>query len=287
MVSLPIATCRSRRFDMRKAVLVVLMVLLHFFVGGVTHVLAQRIVVLYAAASPVLKALGVEEEVVGVTRKDHTFPHAVKVGSHLRPNIELIKALKPDLIIAGSRRAFPEALRQKVQARVFYYDPRTLAEILKTIEDLGQILAREKEAQALVAQLEKKLAQVEAISCRPRVVYEIMERPLKVAGQKNIVTDIIRVAGGVNPVKVAKKHVLISPEEILLLKPDLYLYQVGPMNKNPTPPKKRAYFKGLRAQTIKVNEFEFARPGLNAFEAVIHLNGILKRFCATKTRRRS
>ncbi len=240
---------------------------------------AQRIVVLYAAASPILKSLGIDKEVVGVTRRDPLFPQAVKVGSHLRPNVELIKALHPDIIIAGSRRAFPEPLRKQVHAKVFHYDPRSLEEILKNIEALGRLLARKKEAARLISRLKQELSEITPPSCRPKVIYEIMERPLRVAGQKNIVTDIIRVAGGVNPVKISKKHVLLSPEEVLLLQPDIYLYQRGPMNKNPTPPKQRAYFHGLQAKIMEVDEFAFARPGLNAFQAVCKLNQILHAFC--------
>jgi len=240
---------------------------------------AHRIVVLYAAASPILKEFGLEQDVVGVTRRDNLFPQAVKVGSHLRPNIELIKALKPDLIIAGSHRAFPEALKKAVKAEVFYYDPRSLDEILGEIKALGRRLHREKEAKALVQKLQAKLSRLRPLSCHPRVIYEISQRPLKVAGQRCIVTAIIKAAGGENPIKVRRKHVLISPEEILLFSPDIYLYQVGPMNKNPIPPKQRSYFSGLRSEVIRVDELSFARPGLNAFSAALKLNHLFEKFC--------
>ncbi len=46
------------------------------------------------------------------------------------------------------------------------------------------------------------------------------------------------------------------------------------MNKNPTVPSERPYYKSLRAKVIKVDEYEFARPGINAFQAVVDLNRI-------------
>ncbi len=243
---------------------------------------AYRIVVLYAAASPILKKFGLEQEVVGVTRKDNLFPQAVKVGSHLRPNIELIKALRPDLIIAGSHRAFPEALKKAIKAEVFYYDPRNLEEILEAIRVLGRRLHREREARALIRELRAELSELHPLSCHPRVVYEISQRPLKVAGQRSIITSIIKAAGGENPVKVRRKHVLISPEEVLLLSPDIYFYQVGPMNKDPVPPKERSYFSGLKSKVIQVNELSFARPGLNAFSAALKMNRLFEKFCEEK-----
>ncbi len=240
----------------------------------------QRIVVLYAAASPILKALGVDHQVVAVTRHDRTFSHAIKVGSHLHPNVELIKALHPDLIIAGSHRAFPPALAQQIKgARIFYYDPRTLKGVLQKIQALGELVGREKEAQDLVLRLQAQLDQIQKPSCAPRVIYEISERPLTVSGQKDIVTDMIKTAGGINPVEVPRKHVRLSPEKILMLHPDIYIYQVGPMNRHPVPPNKRPYFAALKAQVIRVKELKFARPGLNAFEATLELNQIFRSYC--------
>ncbi len=235
----------------------------------------ERIVILYAAASPIVKALGVpESKVLGVTRTDHTFPKALKVGSHLRPNLELIKALKPDLIICGSKRAFPDEAARRFQARVFRYDPRSLEEILASIEKLGHILGREKEAKALTEKLREKLRQVKSLPYRPGVVYEVMSVPLKVAGEKSIVSDIIWHAGGQNLIKVSKKHVQISPEKVLILSPDFYIYQIGPMNRRPIPPQERPYFRALKSIVVKVDEKEFARPGLNSFDAVLELNKV-------------
>ncbi|WP_197460476.1 ABC transporter substrate-binding protein [Thermodesulfatator autotrophicus] len=244
--------------------------------AGEAH--ALRIVVLYPGVSPILKALGIEKEVVGTTRHDHLFPQAIKVGSHLRPNLELVKVLRPDILIVGSRRAFPDELTKRFKAKVYRYDPHTLKEILKSIKELGSLLGKEKEAQKLVAKLSTKLKKVKSLPYKPKVIYEVTSLPLKVAGQKSVVTDIIRAAGGINPVKARRKHVLISPEKILALSPDFYLYQEGPMNRNPTPPEKRPYFKGLSAVVIKVPEFEFARPGLSSFEATIKLNRLFWKY---------
>ncbi len=234
----------------------------------------DRVVVLYAAASPIIKELGAGNRVVGITRTDHVFSDAVKVGSHLKPNIEMINALRPDLIVAGSKRAFPREMAERVRADVFYYDPRTLEEILRKVADLGRLLGNEEKAAALAGRLRRKLASVRPLPSRPTVVYEISAKSLRVAGARSIITSIIEAAGGENAVKVDKKHVLLSPERVLELNPDFYVYQVGPMNKNPEPPLKRPFFRSLRSKVVEVPEFEFARPGINAFDAVVDLNKI-------------
>ncbi len=235
-----------------------------------------RIVVLYAAASPILKELGVGNRVVGITRTDKTFDDAVKVGSHLKPNLELINALRPDLIVAGSVRAFPREMAERVKADVFYYDPRSLEDILVKITDIGRLLGKKQEAAGLVKRLREELSSVTAPSKRPTVVYEISSKSLRVAGSRSIITSIIEAAGGVNAVKIQKKHVLLSPEKVLELNPDFYIYQVGPMNRNPEPPLKRPFFRSLHSKVVEVQELKFARPGINAFEAVIDLNKIFR-----------
>ncbi|RME64627.1 MAG: iron ABC transporter substrate-binding protein, partial [Nitrospirae bacterium] len=236
----------------------------------------ERVVVLYAPASGIIKALGAGDKVVGRTRTDETFPKAVNVGSHLRPNIELIKALRPDLIVAGSKRAFPEELEKRLNTKVYRYDPRNIEDLLQCILDLGKLLDRQAKAESLVREFRERLTKLMPLKRPVRVIYEVSQSPLKVAGQRSIVTAIIEKAGGVNQVKVNRKHVIISPEEILKLNPDLYIYQEGPMNRNPIPPRERPYFSALKAKTLKVDEKEFARPGLNVIDAILRLNRLFK-----------
>jgi iron complex transport system substrate-binding protein len=236
----------------------------------------ERIVVLYPAVSPVLAELGASDRVVGTTRNDHLFKDVVKVGSHLRPNIELLNALNPDLVIAGSKRAFPDEMKERVKADIFYYNPATLDDILGKIRSIGSMLGRDQAAEQLITTLRDKLSAIRPLKREPAVIYEVMSEPLKVAGSRSIVTSIISTAGGRNLVDVHKKHVSVSVEKILELQPDFYLYQVGPMNRNPVPPGERSFFRSLKSRFIRLDELEFARPGINAFDAAVELNRIFQ-----------
>jgi len=62
----------------------------------------NRVVVLAPAVGDIFKKLEIDSKVVGVTRHVRGFKNAVKVGSHIKPNIEIISSLKPDLIIISS-----------------------------------------------------------------------------------------------------------------------------------------------------------------------------------------
>jgi iron complex transport system substrate-binding protein len=236
----------------------------------------EKIVILYAPVSGIVKQLVGEKVVVGVTRTDPVFTKVYKVGSHLRPNLELIKALRPDLIIAGSKRAYPEKMEQRFSADFFRYDPTTIEDIFEQVRKIGNLLQVPQKAKQIIAQLKNKLKQVQPLPVPPKVIYEISERSLRVAGNPSIMTAIIEYAGGLNMIKTNKKHVLISPEIVVDISPDFYIYQEGPMNKNPRPPKERSYFRPLRSKVVLVDQYLFSRPGLNVIDAIIKLNQIFK-----------
>ena len=221
-----------------------------------------------------IEKLGAGDLVVGKTKNINLFPKARVVGSHIRPNVEIIASLKPDLIIASSERFFSKEIAKKLKADFYLYDPRTLDQILREIKNLGRILGKEREARLLVKKLKNKLSMLKPLKRRPRVVYEVMENPYMLAGKNNIVADIIERAGGRYLIKANRKLIRASVELILLLKPDIYIYQIGPMNKNPTPPEKRAGLRHLKMKVIRVKELEFARANTKSFDNVLWLNKI-------------
>jgi iron complex transport system substrate-binding protein len=48
------------------------------------------------------------------------------------------------------------------------------------------------------------------------------------------------------------------------------------MNRNPVPPGERSFFRSLKSRFIRLDELEFARPGINAFDAAVELNRIFQ-----------
>ncbi len=234
----------------------------------------HRIVILSPAAADIFEKLGAEPLVVGVTKSVHGFPKAKRVGSHIRPNLEIIASLKPDLIVLSSNRFFSQQMAKKVGGEVFYYNPTTCQEILNNILEIGSMVGKSRKARRMVAMLSFKLSKLKPLSYAPTVLYEVMSRPYMVAGKRNIVADMVNLAGGQYLVKIDKRLVRFSCEKAASMKPQVYIYQVGPMNKNPVPPQKRPYFKGMHSKFVKVNELTFARPNTKTFENVLWLNSL-------------
>ncbi|MDB1125239.1 ABC transporter substrate-binding protein [Vibrio algarum] len=229
-------------------------------------------VLLAPAVGDIVIKLGARDQVVGVTRSNEDFPEAVKIGSHIKPNIELIKGLEPDLIVVSSDRFFSDHLAAKVGADVIRYDPSNLAEILIEIDRFGVLLEKEAQAQQLVQKLTRISEQLQPVTEVPSVVYEITESPYIIAGRGNIVNDIIRVAGGKLIAPADRKLLKFNVESVLIEDPDYYLYQVGPMNKNPTPPSDRPNFTMLNGRVVQVDQLEFSRANTKTFRLALELN---------------
>ena len=237
-----------------------------------TSFAAERIVVLAPAAADIIEQLDAAALVVGKTRNVEEFPQASKVGSHIRPNLEIITALQPDLLVIGSNKFFSQEMAAAVDAQVFHYSPNSLEEILEQTAALAALIGRQELAQQLIAAQRQKLTQVLPLPTAPKVLYEISEAPLTIAGSGNILADIITRAGGEFVSGGERKMLRFNPEAVLALQPEIYLWQTGPMNQNPTPPAERGQYALLKADYLRVDQLQYSRANSKSFDNVLELN---------------
>jgi iron complex transport system substrate-binding protein len=250
---------------------------------------AQRIISLYGAYSEILFAIGAGDRLVARTRADR-FPPSIldkpSVGTHLRPNMELVLGLQPDLIInAVGRKHGHEVIRQiqKKGFTVAVFQPRNFPELFSVIDRLGILTGEEANAQALINGQSSRLRQIDLRLAkskdRPKVFFEVRYPNLLGAGQGSIVNDVILKAGGLNCLPNAKKLVRINIESLIDYNPDVYVVQKGPMNRNPGSPVSRPNFQVLKAvqqgRVFFVDEYIFSRPGPRSVEAVEKLAAYL------------
>lgn len=248
----------------------------------------RRAVSLYGAFTELVDGLGGAGAFVARTKNDDTVPRVAalpSVGTGLRPNVELVLALSPDLVVSRGGKAAAEAL-EALRARgvkVAAFDPDSLADLYATIERLGTLWGREAEAKRLADDLRRRVAAVgertRSVKKRLKVVYETRSEPLAVAGNGGLVDDVLRAAGAENAVTSPKKLLSFDPEALLRLDPDVYVVQVGPMNPNPSRPADRPAWRSLRAvkagRVFTAEEELFARPGPRVAEAAERLSRFL------------
>ena len=241
---------------------------------------ARRVVALYPAFEEMLLAMGLGERIVG--RSASGVSDALPVGTHMRPSVELVLSLRPDLVVqlGGRAGALPPLERLRaLGVPVAVFNPKDVAGIFGVIERLGVLLGEEERAGALAAKMRRRLETVAEQrprdAARPRVVFEVRYPNLLAVGQGSVVHDVIRLAGGQNAVEVDKRFARLSEEALLALDPDVYVAQRGPMNPEPGRVGDRPHYGTLRAvqrgRVLVVDESLFSRPGPRVVEAVEQL----------------
>jgi iron complex transport system substrate-binding protein len=240
----------------------------------------QRIISLYGGLTEILSAIGAGDRVVARIQGDDTIPGIPTVGTHLQPNVEMILALKPDLVVQGGVAKGMPALKrlEAAQVPVALFAPHDFAGLFTTITRLGALTGREEAAAALNRTLEARLAAVaRRVANRPkaRVFFEVRELNLLAAGRGSMVNDIITRAGGENLVASPQKLTLYSLEALIQANPEVYIIQKGPMNRSPEDIYCRPYFQELQAvkarRVIVVDESLYSRPGPRSAAAVEEL----------------
>ena len=240
----------------------------------------RRIISLYGGLTEILSALGVADRVVACIQGDETVKGVPTVGTHLQPNVEMILALKPDLVVQGGVAKGMAALTrlEAAQVPVAMFAPRDFDGLFSAITRLGVLTGREEAAAVLTRSMEAKLADVAqrvANRPRPRVFFEVRELNLLAAGQGSLVNDIITRAGGENIVASPQKLTLYSLEALIQANPEVYLIQQGAMNRSPGDIYARPYFQELQAvkarRVLVVSESLYSRPGPRSAEAVEEL----------------
>lgn len=250
---------------------------------------ARRIIALYGGYNEVIAALGIEDRLIARTKADR-IPESIMVkpviGTHMRPNIEMTLALKPDLIIqnAGRRESMaPVDQLKKHGLNVAVFSPETFEELFSVIQRIGVLSGAEPQAESLVNDMKARLKTIQekssALEYKPKVFFEARYPNLLGAGQESIVNDIIKYAGAENCVRTKKKFARVNEESLITWNPDFYLIQVGPMNRNPVNLRQRPHYKDLKAVSEntfrEVDEQIFSRPGPRSVDAVEELSRIM------------
>ncbi len=241
---------------------------------------ATRILGLYGALSELVMELGMGHTLVGRTSADRNIEglkHLPAVGTHMRPNPELIVSLKPDVILQflGRKEASSLGLGlRKLGVPVLLFRLETFEDMYSVLERLGVLTGTEAKAKALVNSYIRRMGFLRAILLdvkRVPVFFEMRYPNLLTAGGKSIVTDILFTAGARNIISSTDRVVRISEEELVAKDPVAYIIQKGPMNPAPKPLQERPHYKDLQAvknnKVIVVDELTFSRPGPKAVDA--------------------
>jgi ABC-type Fe3+-hydroxamate transport system substrate-binding protein len=192
---------------------------------------AKKIISLVPSQTELLFYLGLEEEVVGITKfcihPPQWFQQKKRVGGTKNIHIDTIHTLQPDLVLANKEENNKQQIELVQQNYpVWVSDIQTLPNALHMIETIGTLVHREEEAFRLC---EKILYEKEkfAIQTKQKALYLIWREPYMAAGADTFIQDMMSYAGFENCLTQTRYPVL-SIEEIKQLKPSIILLSSEP-----------------------------------------------------------
>jgi iron complex transport system substrate-binding protein len=165
---------------------------------------AARIVSLVPSVTEILFALGADDRLVGVT-DFCDYPPAARqkpsVGGMVNPNLEVLVARKPDLVVATTEGTREETVAQleRLGIPTYLVVAHHVSDVTALVTRLGELTGRRAAADALRARMEQRVEAVRRAVApyrRPRVLYVLWPEPLIVPGRDALVTELIRLAGG-------------------------------------------------------------------------------------------
>jgi iron complex transport system substrate-binding protein len=194
-----------------------------------------RIVSLAPSITEILFAIGLNEQIVGVT-EFCDFPleakQKPKVG-YSHPNVESIVSLQPDLVLAPRAFLRPDLLTALEQLKIptFVVDPEALEEIPGRIQLIGRMLNRSASADAVAMDMRQRIAEIQKKTearPRPRVLYVLNSQPLITAGPGSFIHQVIGLAGGTNvAAQAAIAYPRLNMEAVLTEDPEVIVFPVG------------------------------------------------------------
>ncbi len=186
----------------------------------------DRIISLSPQITESLYLLGAEKQLLAVTtycKRPREATLKEKIGSPLRPDVEKLVSLRPDLVLGSKEGNEPwvmERLR-RLDLRVVYFDrPDGLEGLLRNFLQLSDLVGASDRGREIVAKVREALSQ-EARGVSYKVLWEVDAEPLMAASTASFVNDIIRIAGGTNIIDSELPYPRINREEVILKAPDL------------------------------------------------------------------
>ena len=185
----------------------------------------QRIVSLSPNLTEIVFALGLGDKVVAVSNNCDWPAEAKtrqKVGTFWQPDTEAIVATRPDLVICESfeqQRAVAETLK-RIGLEVLMLRIESIEELFSAIAKIGQAAGCGDGAEELIADIRGRLDRIRKTSSsagKVKVLWVMQNEPLRVAGVKTFINEIVELAGGQNAIApTVDLYPSVGTEEILL-----------------------------------------------------------------------
>ena len=195
----------------------------------------QRIVSTVPSQTELLADLGLEREVVGITKfctsPNSWFRSKQRIGGTKTLKREAIASLEPDLILANKEEN-DQAQLEWLMARfpVWVSDVRTLGHATAMIASVGQLTQRETEAGQIVGRITDRFHQLALPTVPIRTAYLIWNNPFMGINADTFIHSMLQASGCINVFahRNDSRYPVVSEEALIEAQPELVLLSSEP-----------------------------------------------------------
>jgi len=247
----------------------------------------ERVVSIAPSVTEIIFAIGAGDKLVGVDSVSD-FPAEAKdiqkVGTYISPSLEMIMALKPDLLVVSDLTPMQvvDTVEEK-GIKVFVVAPKSIEGIAESMRKLGVVLGVKDRAEAAARDFEERVAAVEEKAAmakeKPKVYFEYY--PYWTFGPGSFGNDLIEKAGGVNiGKKLRSPYAEVSNEFVISENPDIIIITQGKhASTTISEVKERTGWSGINAvknnRLYYINDDIVTRAGPRMADALEELYSIL------------
>lgn len=187
----------------------------------------KRIVSLAPSLTKNIYYLGAQDKLVGCTSycTEALADKKLVVASAIKPNIEKIVSLRPDIVVVTSLTdAETLAMLEKFGIPTeMFASPKDFSEVCRQFERIGTLTGKAKEATVINKASKAKVDSLQGLckwTTTPNVFFQIGARPIFAVTPGNFMDDYIRKINGRN-ITADLQHGTISRETVLARQPDV------------------------------------------------------------------
>ncbi len=180
----------------------------------------QRIISVVPSQTELLHDLGLETEVIGITKfcvhPAHWFTTKTRVGGTKQLKIDLIKSLQPTIILANKEENVKEQIEAIEQfCPVYCSDISTLEDALHMIEEVARLTDTHAKGNQLIKKIQKEFASLTPGSVVYKAAYLIWKSPYMAAGGDTFIDDMLQYAGFSNVFQERKRYPTVTVQDLI------------------------------------------------------------------------
>ncbi len=196
----------------------------------------EKIISLVPSQTELLFYLGLEKEVVGITKfcihPKEQFQKKTKIGGTKNMNIEKIATLLPDLIIGNKEENEKLQIEQlEQQFPVWMSDINQLEDAFEMINQIGELTNRSKKANELNHHLNLLFSgfikKADSTTFKS-AAYLIWRKPFMVAAKHTFINEMLKVAGFKNVFNHLERYPEVTLETLSKANPEVILLSSEP-----------------------------------------------------------